>query len=65
MIIIEDRQTLFCFSKVSCAREMSSSKFIDNLGTRVQKGSPAVLGTMRGLMISFMLWPAGKSSWHV
>jgi hypothetical protein len=41
--------------KSSCAREMSSSKVIGNLGTRVQKGSPAVLGTMRGLMVNFIL----------
>ena len=34
-------KTLFCFSKFPWARERNSSKFIDNLRTRPQKGSPA------------------------
>jgi hypothetical protein len=35
-------QDLFCFSKFPWARERSSSKFIDSLGTRRQKGSPSL-----------------------
>jgi len=37
IIIVEDSKTLFCFSKFSCARERISSKFVDNLDTRLQK----------------------------
>jgi len=33
--------TLFCFSKFPWVRERISSKYVDNLCTRPQKGSPA------------------------
>jgi hypothetical protein len=36
-------ETLFCFSKFPRARERIPSKFIDNLGTRPQKVSPALV----------------------
>jgi hypothetical protein len=40
---MEGAKTLFCFSKFPSARERISSKFIHNLGTRPQKGSPALV----------------------
>ena len=41
IIIMEDAKTSFCSSKFSRARWRISSKFIANVGTRPQKGSPA------------------------
>jgi hypothetical protein len=40
---MEGPKTLFCFSKFVWARERIPSKFIDNLGTCPQKGSPALV----------------------
>jgi hypothetical protein len=40
---MEGSKTLFCCSKFSWAREIFSSKFIDNLGSRPQKSSPALV----------------------
>jgi hypothetical protein len=37
IIIVEDSKTLFCFSKFPRARERISSKFINDLDTRLQK----------------------------
>jgi hypothetical protein len=42
MIIIEASKTLFCSSKFSWARQKIPLKFIENLDTRPQKGSPAI-----------------------
>jgi len=42
IIIVEDSKTLFCPSKFPWARGRIYSKFVDNLGTRPQKGSPAL-----------------------
>ena len=38
--IMEDFKTLFCSSKFPCASERISTKFIEDLGTRPQKGLP-------------------------
>jgi len=38
---MDDAKTLFFSSKFPWARKIISSKFIDNLGTRPRKGSPA------------------------
>jgi len=40
---MEDSKTSNCSSKSPWARERISSKSIDNLGTRSQKGLPALL----------------------
>ena len=45
-MIMEGSQALFCSSKFSKAPERISLKCTDNLGTRPQKGSPAVLSAM-------------------
>ena len=39
---MEASKTIFSTSKFSWARETVSSKFIDNLDTRLQKGLPAL-----------------------
>ena len=39
---MEDSKTLFCASKFSRALERIYSKFVDNLGTPPQTGSPAL-----------------------
>ena len=39
---MDGSKTLFCSSKFPWEREMISSKFVDNLSTRSQKGSPAL-----------------------
>ena len=39
---MEDSRTLFCSSKFPCARERTSSKFIYNLGMRLQNDSPSM-----------------------
>ena len=43
VIIKEGCKNLLCSSKFPWARERLFSKFTDNLGTRCQKGSPALL----------------------
>jgi hypothetical protein len=43
VIIVEDLETLFWFSKFLWARERISAKFVENLGTRPRKGSPALI----------------------
>ena len=39
----DDSRTLFCSSKFTWASERIYSKFMDNLGMRPQRGSPALL----------------------
>ena len=39
---MEDSKTLLCSSNFPSAHETISLKFTDNLGTRPQKGSPAL-----------------------
>ena len=45
ILIVENSNTLFCSSQCPWARERISSKFIDNLGTRHRKVSPALVYT--------------------
>ena len=40
---MEESKTSFCSLKFPWAREWISSKFVDNLGTRPQKGFPALV----------------------
>jgi hypothetical protein len=42
-MMMKDSKTPFCFSKFPWARERISPKIIENLGTRSQKGSPALI----------------------
>jgi hypothetical protein len=51
---MEGPKTLVCFSKFPWARERIPSKFIDNLGTRPQKGSPALVYKVTSITIVIM-----------
>jgi hypothetical protein len=45
IVIVENYKTLFCSSRRPWARGKISSKFVDNLGTRLRKVSPALVYT--------------------
>jgi hypothetical protein len=47
---MEGHKILFCFSKFAWAREKIPSKFVDNSGTRPQKGSPALVYKVTSLI---------------
>jgi hypothetical protein len=47
---MEGSKTLILLFKITWARERISLKFIDNLGTRPHKGSPALLKEVNFLL---------------
>jgi hypothetical protein len=62
MIIMEDSNNLFCSSNLPWSREIISWTSIENMGTRPQKCSPALIystgnafQSLRGLLYSIMV----------